>query len=167
MTKLSQKESVFQAVLEVLDLSSVEGKIALTKEQKKNVVSIVVGSIAAEETEFSADAKAKHDTPEKIASYVGGLVNNWLRKDTRLNGGEVYQIQNPGSRAGQGDEVLKELNKLKSSVSDPSHLEAIESAIEARKSEVMATKTAKKASNITIDVSKIPEELRHLVPTSV
>lgn len=165
MTKLSQKESVFQAVLEVLDLPSVEGKIALSKEQKKSVVSIIVGSINTDETEFSVDAKAKHDTVEKLSSYVGGLVNNWLRKDTRLNGGEIYQIQNPGSRVGQGDEVLKELKKLHSSVTDPAHREAIDSAIEARKSEMTALKVNKKATAISIDVSKIPEELRHLIPT--
>jgi len=39
----------------------------------------------------------------KLRSYCSGLQSNWLRKDTRLNGGVKYVAKNPGSRAGSTD----------------------------------------------------------------
>ena len=55
----------------------------------------------------------KYSTIEKMRSYASGLVNNWFRKDIRLNGGMKYEVKNPGSRQGAGDQQLKALKTLR------------------------------------------------------
>jgi len=118
----------------------------------------VTTAMAAGEIELKEDARKKYDTESKLRSYCDGLVSNWLRKDDRLNGGEKYEPKNPGSRAGSGDEVVRELRKLKKITADETHLTAIDAEIEKR----LAAIKASKAKDVEIDVEKLPEELRHL-----
>lgn len=156
----SQKASVYVAVISVLGLESNHtGLVEPTKEQRSDIISLVTDSIMSDETEFSAEAKAKYDSRDKVKGYVNGMVSNWLRKDTRLNGGDKYITKNPGSRAGSGDEVLKNLKALRSTLSEPEHLAAVDEEIANRTAELAATKT----KTVTIDESKIPEALRHLL----
>jgi hypothetical protein len=157
---ISQKESVFLAVCEVLGVEGFDITVKLDKEQTKKVVEIVTSAIADGGVEFSAEAQAKYCTKELIMSYTRGMVNNWLRKDTRLNGGSKYVAKNPGSRAGAGDKQLTELKKLKTLVAnDPDKAAQVDAAIEARKSAL----AAEKAPKIEINADLIPDELKELL----
>lgn len=150
---MNQKESVYSAVIAIA--TPVDNKVSLTKEQRHQVIATVTESIMSGETEFSAAAKAKHDSIEKVKKYVDGLVNNWLRKDTRLNGGDKYEIKNPGSRAGQGDETLKNLKIIRTQTSNPEHVAMIDAEIANRVTELAKTKTKPKE----VDLTKIPADL--------
>jgi len=146
----TQKACVF-AVCESMDCGN--GKFSPSKEQLKEIYEMVTASIVSGETAFSDEAKAKYSTPELIRTkYVPGMVSNWLRKDLRLNGGEKYETKNPGSRAGSGDEQLKNLKALKSL--HPEHSAAIDEQIAVRLAEIAPKKT------VTVDLDKIPEALR-------
>ncbi len=159
MSNMSQKQSVFVAVCTVLNEQGINRKVELTKDQRKQVIEIVTESIVANETEFSAEAKVKYSTKDDVKGYVNGMVSNWLRKDLRLNGGSKYETKNPGSRAGSGDEVLKNLKALKLTLTDADHVKAVDDEIAKRTAELAATK-----KTVTIDFDKIPEGLRHLIP---
>ena len=154
----SQRQSVYVAVCSILGEGFV-GKAELTKEQRATVIGLVTDSIMNGETEFSAKAKEKYATRDDVKGYVNGMVSNWLRKDTNLNGGEKYVTQNPGSRSGSGDEVLKNLKALKTTLTDDAHIQAVDAEIEKRTNELQAAK----AKTVTIDIEKIPEALRHLI----
>lgn len=155
-----QNDAVFAAVCLVLSAQSFDQAVVLDSDQRKQVVDIVAKGIFNKEVDFSDEAWAKHNTFEKIRSYTVGMVSNHLRKDKRLNGGEKYEIKNPGSRASQGDAVLKNMKALKLSLTDPDQIAAVDDAIAKREAELKAEKT----KTVTIDIDKIPEELRHLIP---
>lgn len=102
-----------------------------------------------------------HDDAE-LKKYISGLVNNWIRKEKTFNCGETYKIKNPGSRAHVGDEQLRELTKLMDQVKaigDADAINEVQSAIDARKSEI----AAEKAKTVTINVDALPEHLKHLI----
>ena len=137
---MSQKEVVFKYVSEIADTSE---KVELTTSQKKEITQLIAEDLYAnKDSELSKEAQDKYPTVEALAkSYVPGLLNNWLRKDTRLNGGAKYETKNPGSRAGMGDPQIREMNKLlKQFKTDPSNyadkITILEEAIESRKSEI-------------------------------
>jgi hypothetical protein len=162
MSNMSQKQSVFVAVCAVLGENDINREVKLTKEQRAEVIGMVTDSIVSGETEFSAEAKAKYPTKDDVKGYVNGMVSNWLRKDLRLNGGTKYETKNPGSRAGSGDAVLKNLKALKSTLSDKDHIAAVDEEITKRQAELAEAK----AKSVTINVDKIPEALRHLIKAS-
>ncbi len=163
MSKLTQRQSVFLAVCFVMNLKEDHvGYVKPTSEQRKQIIELVAADLFEGRAEFSDDAKAKYPTLEKIKGYTSGMVSNWLRKDTRLNEtGGKYEIKNPGSRAGQGDAVLKNLKALQDSLTEQEHKDAVQVKIDERMAEIASTKAKK---TVTIDVSQIPEELRHLIP---
>lgn len=163
MSKISQRQSVFLAVSYVLGKSDFTGAPAdPTKEQRREIYELVTNDLADGHAEFSEEARTKYHTRELIRTkYVPGLVNNWLRKDVNLNGGEKYEPKNPGSRAGQGDAVLKNLKNLLAQLTDAVEIASVEQAIKEREAEVAAAKNKPKE----IDASKIPESLRHLIPS--
>jgi hypothetical protein len=156
---LNQKEGVYTAIVNVLGFEPNGETVVLTDTQRKEVKEIITQGFLNDEIQMTSDAKAKYAEHDKMYAYVGGLLNNWLRKDTRLNGGDKYQPRNPGSRAGSGDKLLTELKKLLK-IADQTEHAAIQAAIETRQNEL----TANKAKKIEIDMSVIPEELRHLIP---
>ena len=90
------------------------------------------------------------------------MVDNTFRKDKRMNGGVKHEIKNPGSRAGSGDEVVKNLRALLSTTTDESAKSSISTAISTRIEELKALKP-KSAKKVKIDFDLIPEELRHLI----
>lgn len=159
MSKISQKEGVFNAVCEIVGQSSFDGAVELTTEQRRAVIEVVATGLMDGVIELSEAAAEKYDSIEKVKSYTNGLVSNWLRKDTRLNGGERYEAKNPGSRAGSSDPVIRELRKLKSTLADPSQIAAVEAEIEKR----METLRADKVKKVEINLDLIPEDLRDLV----
>ena len=149
---MTQGEAVFQAVRTIFT----EGKVPPTTEWSSTQKEQVHDSILQM---FRAGLVAKNSGgSDEIAlrKYVPGLVNNWVRKDKRLNGGEVYIPKNPGSRTGSGDDKLKNLKVLLTVVTDPEAKAAVQLEIDKRVAEL-----AKPAQ--VVDISKIPEHLRHLV----
>ena len=156
---MKQREAVFMAVCEVTGEHNFDSAVTLTSEQRKFANEFIATKIAEGEVDFSDSAKIKYSTPEKIATYVSGLISNWLRKDKRLNGNVAYVPANPGSRAGQGDPQLKELRKLFKMHEGTQQGEEIQSYIDDRLIALQALKT----KSIKIDASQIPEELQGLI----
>ena len=145
---LNQKEAVFQAVVGVTGFAG-EGTCEPTREQKAMIHQVLV--------EGFRSGKIKIDTQypdEKLKQYVVGLLNNWLRKDTRLNGGSAYVPKNPGSRQGSGDAQLKALRALMSATAGDAERAEIQRYIDARTAEIAAAKQP------VIDFSALPESLR-------
>lgn len=159
----SQKQSVFDAVVAFCEENGIhfdEGmKFEPTKDQRATIVEMVARAMESGAVNLKPAARAKYDTFEKLKGYCNGLVSNWLRKDTRLNGGVDYKIQNPGSRAGSGDQIIKELRKLKSTLTQDEEKAAVEAEIQKRLAALQAEKTKK----VEINSELIPAELRHLV----
>lgn len=156
---VNQKQGVYAAVVAFCEEHKIafeDGmKLELKKEQRATVVEMVTKAMSEGEIELSPEARAKHNTPQKIKTYCNGLVSNWLRKDKRLNGGEVYQIKNPGSRAGQGDEILKNLKLLHKQLDDDEQKAAVQVEIDKRTEELQK----EKIKNVAPDYSHIPAEL--------
>lgn len=162
---MNQKTAVYEATMSVLADLNIDfndgDNIApiLTKDIRKSIIGIVTQGIMAKEVELSAEARAKYSDEVKVAGYVNGLVNNWHRKDSRFNGDTKYVPKNPGSRAGSGDTVLKNLKALRATRTDAKELAAIDAAIVTRKTEVGEAK----AKSVVVDLAKIPAELKALL----
>lgn len=158
----SQKESVYAAVKAYLNekgISHEDGQRAsLDKEGRRSVINMVTAAALAGEMSLKPEAQAKYASEKDMRKYCDGLVNNWLRKDTRLNGGEKHITQNPGSRAGQGDETVKNLRALKSQTNNPDHVAAIDTEIKTRLEAIKASKVKK----VEVDFSKVPSSIRSL-----
>lgn len=165
MSKLNQRESVFTATVNVLNDHSVafdEGQnvaAVMTKDIRKEIIAVVTSSIRAGETDLSTEAATKYDTEEKLRNYVSGLVNNWHRKDPRLNGNTKYTAKNPGSRTGSADEQIKALKALRATKEgDIESLRVIDEAIANRKAEI-----AKEKAKVTLtdaQMALIPGDLK-------
>lgn len=156
---LNQRTAVFNATCSVLEQDSFDEAVQPTKEQRAAIIEIVAEGFTNGEVELSDTARAKYDTPAKIKTYTNGLVSNWHRKDLKLNGNVKHTIKNPGSRAGSGDKVVRELKKLKSTFTEQDQIAACDAEIEKR----MAVIKAEKAKNVEIDMSLIPEDLQALL----
>jgi hypothetical protein len=157
MSKQTQKEAVFSAVTAVLSEAGVQVNEGsnfadhLTRELRAQVTAILVegfnnGSISLDKT-FESEAD--------LRTYCSGVTSNWLRKDSRLNGGTKYQAKNPGSRVGSSDPQLKAMRLLLSTKSDPAERDEIQAFIDARVAQVKASRKPVKS----IDFSALPAEL--------
>lgn len=149
MSKMSQKEAVFQAVCNVTGHKG-EGQVEISKEQRGQVNAILFEGFRAGNIELDREY-----TDSDLKSYVSGLQSNWLRKDKRLNGGTQYVAKNPGSRAGMSNPQIKAtkalLSTLQPGTDDYIEVETVlNGLIEAER----ATKTAK-----TVDFSALPADL--------
>jgi hypothetical protein len=154
--QVNQRTGVYLAIVAVLGAN--HGKIDwdnLPKEKKDAIFAHLQKEFVA----GNIDLKG-HRTPDWIAKYIPGLVNNWVRKDKRLNGDTVYVPKNPGSRQGSGDEQLTAMRALLQVTTDATARATIESEIAKRKVEI-----APKPKEIKI--SALPEHLRHLVPVTL
>lgn len=149
MATITQGEAVFQAVTQVMGSNDGE-KYEPNKDQLKQIHDLVVGMFMLGVTQHS-----KSNDEVTIRKYVPGLVNNWLRKDKRLNGGSTYVAKNPGSRSGSGDESIKAMKTLLSITADPAAKAEIQKAIEARQAELKP--------KVEVNVDALPEHLRRLV----
>lgn len=148
MGKLNQKEAVFAAVCNVTGHTG-EGQVSISKEQRAQVNMILFQGFKSGDIELDREY-----TDSDLKSYVSGLQSNWLRKDKRLNGGIKYEAKNPGSRAGSTDPSLKAMRALMSTLTDPSEIAEVQAYIDAKVSEISATKQAK-----TVDFSALPADL--------
>lgn len=149
MVKMNQKEAVFAAICNVTGHTG-DGKVEISKEQRAQVNAILFESFKAGKIELDREY-----TDSDLKGYVSGLQSNWIRKDKRLNGGEKYQAKNPGSRAGSGDPMLKSLRALLTTVSTDADKAEIQGYIDARMTEIAATKQA-----ATVDFSALPADLQ-------
>lgn len=148
MNKMSQKEAVFQAVCNVTGHKG-EGTVSISKEQRAQVNAILFEGFRAGSIELDREY-----TDSDLKGYVSGLQSNWLRKDKRLNGGVQYAAKNPGSRAGSTDPQLKAMRALLSTLTDETERAEVQSYIDAKISEINATKQAK-----VVDFSALPADL--------
>lgn len=164
---LNQHQAVFQATKFILGSEFKEGvdiKTYITKEQRAAVIDLVVDMFQKNEAELSERARAKFDTVQKLRTYTNGLVTNWFNKGKDLNGGVDYEVKNPGSRAGAGDEQLKTLKNLKANLvlkgASAEAIAKVDAVIEARISAITETSAVKLKE---VNVELLPEELRGLV----
>ena len=157
MSKLNQKEGVFSAVTSYLEEQGrdFDGAVVLSKEDNKTLIGMIAVALQEGTIEVS-EAKASKMTEDKhYREYASNILNNWTRKDPRLNGGEKYETKRPGSRAGSGDEQVRELKKLKSTLTDEDQVAQVEAAIQERIAELKAERAKTKVKEI--DFSLIPE----------
>lgn len=162
---MSQRTATVQACLNVLKERGVTFELngptnigdVLTDGDKAKIRDIVFAGFKTGMIEMAEESKQKYSDDKALKSYVSGLVNNWIRKAPEFNGAQKYQAKNPGSRAGSQDEQIKEMKKLLSATTDPRIKATIQAEIDNRQAEIMF------ASAPQIDVSKLPESLRHLV----
>ena len=160
MTQQTQKEAVFTAVTSVLNeagISTNEGDNFanhMNRELRAQVTAILVegfkaGTIVLDKS-FATEAE--------LRTYCSGLTSNWLRKDSRLNGGSKYVAKNPGSRVGSSDTQLKAMRALLSTKTNPAEQAEIQAFIDRRVSEIKVSRKPTKQ----IDISALPAELQHL-----
>ena len=147
---ISQKEAVFNTVTSFYG-DKFENGMSHTKEAKSSIVDSLV-----EQADEVFEVKSAQ---ENMRTYIIGLLNNHLRKDTRLNGGDKYVAKNPGSRAGQGDSEIKASRQLLKTLPEGSpEAEKVKAFINTK---IAANKAAKQV--VEIDTEALPEELRSLV----
>jgi len=151
---LTQKDAVFNTVSEVVEITEGEA-VSLNDEQRKTCLAILTTAMQQGEILVSEAKQAKMTTEKDYKDYSANILNNWLRKDKRLNGDTTYVPKNPGSRAGAGDEQVKELKKLKSTLSDPTAQAEVQAAIDERVAELRAARNQAKIEEI--DFSLIPQ----------
>lgn len=135
MSKMSQKEAVFQAVTNVC--GTMDEAYHPSKEQRASVNQILFEGFRSATIECERDY-----TDSELKAYVSGLQSNWLRKDKRLNGNVQYVAKNPGSRAGSTDPQIKAMRVLLSTQEDPTKRTEIQAFIDKRLGEIKPAKSA-------------------------
>ena len=154
MKTVNQKDGVFNAVSEVVQVIDGEA-VVLTKDHKSTLIGMLATALEEGAIEVKEAKRAKMTEAKHYREYASNILNNWTRKDPRLNGGVKYQPKNPGSRAGAGDDQVRELKKLKSTLSDAEQIAKVDEAIEQRLAELKAERNQAKVQEI--DFSLIPE----------
>ena len=160
---MKQKDAVYTAVIQVLSENDVELESGssvssfLTKELRAQVTTILVNGFQTSEIDMDENfAKNTVGNLPKLRAYVSGLISNWVRKDSRLNGNIAYVPKNPGSRKGSGDAQLKALRALFAQATNDSDRAEIQGYIDTRLSEIQLTKVS---SARKVDVTQLPEAL--------
>ena len=144
---MNQKEATYAAVVNVTGFNG-EGICSPSKEQRAQISAILIEGFKTNQITLEAEF-----TDTELKNYVSGLLSNWLRKDTRLNGDVKYQAKNPGSRAGSSDPQLKAMMTLFSTLTDESEKKEVMTYIDARKAELNVAKVK------VIDYSVLPADL--------
>jgi hypothetical protein len=161
---MNQRKATVAAIVSVLADRGVayefDGPVSaadmMTSADKEKTVDIICKGFMSGEVEMSDEGKTKYFTqPAELRKYVVGLVNNWLRKATELNGGQKYQVKNPGSRKGSSNETVRALRQLLAITSDSEAKQAIEAEI--------ASQLESLKPKVEINSDAIPAHLRHLI----
>ena len=158
MSKLSQKEAVYNAVVSVLNENNItitEGadvSTLMTRETRAQVNQVLLESFRNGSVELDREFNES-----ELKTYISGLQSNWLRKDKRLNGGVSYVAKNPGSRIGASDASLKAMRGLMTTLTSETDKAEVQAAIDTRIAEIQASKVKK----VVIDTSMLPIELRN------
>lgn len=155
---MKQKEAVKAAITSVLGEFNSESSVSslLTKSVRASITNKLVEQFQNGEIDQkpSFAAKVANNLPA-LRAYVSGLISNWVRKDSNLNGGVAYTPKSPGSRKGQGDPQLKALRALHSQATTDGDREEIQGYIDARVEEIATSKNSHKV----VDYSALPPEL--------
>jgi hypothetical protein len=159
-TKMNQRKATCSTIIAVLEERGVSYELnsstpiseVLSDADKKSIRDALFSMFRNDQVEMSDEAKVKYTDDSDLKSYISGLVNNWIRKAPEFNNGGKYVPKNPGSRAGSGDEQIKEMKKLFGATTDESIKATIKAAIDARIAELKPT--------VEVDYSKLPEELK-------
>jgi hypothetical protein len=130
-------------------------KDVFTADMKNDVKSTLFSMFKQGAIQYRPEFQAKVDDDAQLNSYIGGLINNWLRKAKELNGGQAYVPKNPGARAGAGDKQVKELKKLLAKVKGTEHEAKVQAALAKRIEEIKP--------KVEIDASQLPADLQDLV----
>lgn len=162
--KATQRAAVYAATIGVMQDAGIEFEegmdvsTVVSDQMRKSITTILCQGFKSGKIEFAdtPSNKEKLHSDAKLNTYVSGLVSNWFRKDTRLNGGEKYQAKNPGSRAGSTDPQLKALKQLAVQFQGQPQEAKIKAQIETRLQAV----AAEKAKKVTVDISVLSPELR-------
>jgi len=129
----SQRDAVYDAVVLFLASrnESINGrKVELSTEERVAVNQTLAKSL--HDGEYIFNAKDKYDSLEKVEGYSIRLLSNWLRRDTRLNGGVKHVIKNVGSRLHAKDTIVKKLRSLRRKLSDLREIEIVDAEISNR-----------------------------------
>lgn len=162
MTKVTQREAVYQAVVSVLTEAKVhfedgmDAKSIMTKEFRAQVNTILCFGFTNGDIELKATPsnQAKLADASLLKEYVSGLQSNWLLKDTRLNGNVDHEIKNPGSRTGVADPQVKALRALIKMATSSSEIAELQTYIDKRLAEIHVPTAT------TVDLSSLPAELQ-------
>jgi hypothetical protein len=158
---MSQRKATVSTILAVLEERGVKYELngstpvdqVLNDADKKTIRDSLFAMFRGGQIEMAEESKARYQDDKELKAYVSGLVNNWIRKAKEFNNGTAYIPKNPGSRAGAGDEQIKEMKKLLSLTTDPATKATIEAAIADRQVEIKPLETG-------IDFDKLPQSLR-------
>lgn len=145
---MNQKEATYNAICAVTGHKG-DGAVVISKEQRAQVNMILCEGFRAGKIDLDREF-----TDAELKSYVSGLQSNWIRKDSRLNGGIKYTAKNPGSRAGSGDPALKALRALMTTLTTEADKTEVQGYIDARVAELNVAKVP------TIDYSVLPADLQ-------
>lgn len=157
--KQTQKEAVYSAVMSVLSEHGVmvrEG-VTVAKLMNREYRAIVNAILFQGFKQGKIELDTQFANDSDLKTYISGLQSNWLRKDTRLNGGVKYKPANPGSRTGSGDDQLKALRQLLSVTTDVKARAEIQGFIDARTREISASKAPK------VNISHLPPALHKYI----
>jgi hypothetical protein len=159
--KNTQRNAVFTAICNIRKQSEFDSPVVLTKDERGLVHQMVCEGFRNGTIEFEATPanQEKLASDSKLSAYVSGLISNWIRKDTRLNGGEKYEIKNPGSRAGQSDEQMKTLRALAKQFAGTDKEAVVHAQIEKRKSELAAAKS-KSVALTPEQIDALPDDVK-------
>lgn len=159
---LSQKECVFITIEEFFTnngwVLSKDKKVVLSLKDKKDIIESLTNKAMLGCMSLELESKAKYHSRELMLGYCTKLLNNWLRKDIRLNGGIKFFIKNPGSKAGTSDPQIKQLKEIKSKIVDTTYVKAIDEQIGIRLSKI---NNGKKLKSINKDI--LPEDIQSLI----
>lgn len=167
---MGQKGMVFDAITTIYTNQGktlADGEpVTLNANDRKAVTDMLVEQFQSSPHLISEGKRDKiMATEASLRKYCTGLISNWLRKDTRLNGGTQYKAKNPGARVGSNDEQLLNMrNLLKNNKDNPEACAAIQAAIDERQAALKAER-ASKTKPVEIDVSALPPHLQDLVET--
>jgi hypothetical protein len=109
---MKQVDAVYAAVISITGFNG-EGVFTPSSDEKEVIRMTLLEGFRSDKISFAKGKFTEYYSTEKEQKeYVSGLLNNWMRKDERLNGGVKYTAKNPGSRSGQGDATLKAMRAL-------------------------------------------------------
>jgi hypothetical protein len=141
---MTQKDAVFSAITSVLANNNIaftqnntNAAELMTRELRAQVNAQLRDLFENGSIELSEEANSKLQDTAALKAYISGLVSNWLRKDTRLNGGSVVATTAPSvSRALREDNQLIALKTLLNTETDTNRRNEIQAHIQRRTSEL-------------------------------
>lgn len=160
--QVKQKEAIYNIVTTILKENgkTVEPDVPvkLTSEEAKDAVAMITHGFESGTIALSDKARQSYDSEKKIRNYASSLLNNNLSKDKRLNGNRKHQYKNPGSKAGAGDQIIKDLREYKKMCTAPEDIQKANAAIARRLEEIRQENLEKMKSKI--DMSTVNSYLQ-------